>query len=87
MRSMSDAHAARNGRLHRTMAAALGVGEAELSDDSSPDTIASWDSLNHLNVVLAIESEFGIELTPDDVMNMIDIARIRALLHEYGVEV
>jgi acyl carrier protein len=47
------------------MAAVLGVGETELSDDSSPDTISSWDSLNHLSLVMAIESEFGIELTPD----------------------
>jgi acyl carrier protein len=84
---MSNAQPAWDRRLHRTMAATLGVDEAELSDDSSPDTIASWDSLNHLNVVLAIESEFGIELTPDDMMNMIDITRIRAVLRDYGVEV
>jgi acyl carrier protein len=76
-----------DGRLLRTMAAVLGVGETELSDDSSPDTVSAWDSLNHLNLVLAIESEFGIELTPDDVMNMGTIARVRAVLHQYGVEV
>lgn len=54
-----------DGRLLHTMAAVLGVGETELSDDSSPDTVSTWDSLNHLNLVMAIESEFGIELTPD----------------------
>jgi acyl carrier protein len=69
------------------MAAVLGIDELSLSDESSPDTIATWDSLNHLNIILAVEQEFGIEFSPDDVMNMVNVGRIRALLRGYGVEV
>jgi acyl carrier protein len=69
------------------MAAVLGIDELSLSDESSPDTIATWDSLNHLNIILAMEQEFGIEFSPDDVMNMVNVGRIRALLRGYGVEV
>jgi acyl carrier protein len=74
-------------RLLRTMAAVLGVDDDTLNDESSPDTVPTWDSLNHLNVVLALEQEFAIELSTDDVMSMVNLAVIRSILRGYGVEV
>jgi acyl carrier protein len=73
-------------RLYKTLAAVLGIDEQSLSEESSPDTIQSWDSLNHLNIILAMEQEFGIELSVDDAMNMVNIGRIREMLRAYGVE-
>ncbi len=29
-------------------------------------TSSTWDSLNHLNLILAIEEEFEIEIAPED---------------------
>jgi acyl carrier protein len=74
-------------RLYRTMAAVLGIAEQSLTEESSPDTIPAWDSLNHLNVIMAMEQEFGIELSADDAMSMLDVSCIRSLLRGYGVEV
>jgi acyl carrier protein len=74
-------------RLFRTVAAVLGVQADELSDESSPETIPVWDSLNHLNLVMALEGEFGVTLTPEDVMEMRNVGSIRALLSHSGVEV
>ena len=74
-------------RVYRTLSAALGVDETELTDDSSPESVPAWDSLNHLNVILAMESEFGIELSAEDAFAMSTVARIRDVLRTYGVEV
>jgi acyl carrier protein len=74
-------------RLYEVMSAVLGVSSVDLSDESSPDTLPSWDSLNHLNIIMAMEGEFGIELSPDDAFNMGDVAKIRAVLRDYGVEI
>jgi acyl carrier protein len=74
-------------RLQRTIADVLGVANEDLSDASSPDTIENWDSLNHFNIILAIESEFGVELSPEDAFNMGSVALIRAVLRGHGVEV
>jgi acyl carrier protein len=74
-------------RLYKTMAAVLGIDQSSLTEKSSPDTIPAWDSLNHLNVILAMEQEFGVELSPDDAMSMLDVSRIRSLLRGHGVEV
>jgi acyl carrier protein len=74
-------------RLHRTLQAVLGVPAEALSDDASPDTIATWDSLNHLNLVLALEAEFGVALSPQDVLDLRNVGLIRTVLRDYGVDV
>ena len=32
-----------------------------INNESSPDNIESWDSLKHMNLILALEEEFEIE--------------------------
>ena len=32
----------------------------------SSENTESWDSLNHLNLILAIEEEFELDIPPDD---------------------
>ena len=84
---MTHTNGSGDGRLFQTLSAALGVAEDELSDDSSPETVEAWDSLNHLNIILAMESEYEIELSAEDAMAMSTVARIRDVLRTYGVEV
>jgi acyl carrier protein len=74
-------------RLQRTIASVFGVDADGLTDESSPATIPSWDSLNHLNLVMAIEEEFGISLTPDEAAEMRDVGQVRAVLQRSGVSV
>ena len=31
------------------------------------ENTSEWDSLTHLNLVLALEEEFGIEITPEEI--------------------
>jgi acyl carrier protein len=49
---------------------------------SSPDTIESWDSLNHLNLVLAIEQEFGVQIMPEEIEQLLSVEHIIVLLDE-----
>ena len=72
-------------RLRQTIAAVLGVDPSDIDDDSSPDSVATWDSLNHLNLVMAIETEYGISLTAEDAMDMRNVALMRTILKERGI--
>lgn len=47
-----------------------------LTEESSPDSIGSWDSLNHLNLVLALEQEWGIQFSPEEMEQLLSMARI-----------
>lgn len=49
---------------------------------SSPDTIESWDSLQHLNLILALEQSFGLEFEPEEIERMTSIGAILAILEE-----
>jgi acyl carrier protein len=49
-----------------------------IDDDSSPASIASWDSLKHMQLVLALEEEFSIEFPDDVVPNLNSVASIES---------
>jgi acyl carrier protein len=41
-----------------------------IKPESSPETIDSWDSTQHLNFVLALEEKFGLQLSPEEMEQM-----------------
>ena len=53
--------------LSRVREIASDVLEADVTPDSSPETIESWDSVHHLNLVLALEEEYGFEFLPEEM--------------------
>lgn len=60
----------------------LGISPKDLSSDSSMDTVESWDSLSQMNLVLALEDEFGIEIPDLEIQNMISVNLIVLLVQE-----
>ena len=49
---------------------------AEVTVDSSPETIESWDSINHLNLVLSLEQEFGLSIDPNRIPELDSVRAI-----------
>jgi acyl carrier protein len=72
-------------RLHNVIAEVMGVPVETLTDEDTPSTIESWDSMAHLNLVLALQAEFGIELSSDEAAEMLSVGQIRRILLERGV--
>lgn len=55
----------------QTMASDLfGVPAERITADSSPQTLEAWDSIQHLNLVLAVEEKFGLQLSPEEIEQM-----------------
>ena len=73
-------------RLHRTIAQILGVPAADIDDSSSPEQLSTWDSLNHLNLVMALEQEFGLSLSIEDALEMRTVGSIRTVLARHGID-
>ena len=48
----------------------------EVTSDSSPQTIDTWDSLQHLNLVMELEMTLGVKFTPKDIETMTSVAAI-----------
>lgn len=49
---------------------------AEVSEDSSPDTLEAWDSLTHMNLVMALEEAFEIQFEVEDIADMLNVELI-----------
>lgn len=69
-------------RLKEILASVLGVPLEHIGPESSQDNIASWDSLRHMNLVLALEQEFSVALPDEEVVNINSYARIQSLLQQ-----
>ena len=54
-------------RVRRMVADVLDVPSAQVTRDTSPETVGNWDSVQHLNLVLSLESEFGVAVPPEDI--------------------
>ena len=65
----------------KTVAAdVLGVRRSEIDGNSTPQQFANWDSISHVSLVLAVEEQFGVEFTPEEITNMESIGKIAELL-------
>jgi acyl carrier protein len=74
-------------RLRQVIAEVLGVAPHLLTEASSPDSVEPWDSLGHLNVVMALESEFGVSVSAEAALHMRSVGLIRSALREQGVRI
>lgn len=60
----------------------FGVSRASVTAQSTPETIPSWDSLQQVHLVLALEEEFGIQFDVDEIAAMQALSMIVATVRE-----
>src|SRR5438445_6250801 len=53
--------------LSRVQQIASDVLLVDVTADSSPETVESWDSVQHLNLILAVEEEYGFQFSPEEM--------------------
>jgi acyl carrier protein len=69
-----------NERIKQVMAAILEIEISSIEDDSSIETLEAWDSVSHMNLVLAMEQEFGIEFSDDQMMEVLSVSKFNKVL-------
>jgi len=63
-------------RIKVIMAVVFEVQREEIYSEFSSETIESWDSLKHMNLVVALEEEFGIIFDDDEIIQMLNFALV-----------
>ncbi len=63
-------------RVLHVVSQVMEVSESSLSLDSSPDTVPEWDSLKHMNLVLALEEEFEVQFSDQQIVQMVSVSKI-----------
>ena len=58
----------------------LGIEAGAIRDTDSPKSLPQWDSVMHLQLLLALEAEFGIQFSPDEMAQLSSIGLIKQRL-------
>ena len=56
------------------------VDRASLKETSGPEQIETWDSVQHLNLILAMEAHFSLQFEPEEMDQMISLGRIAEIV-------
>ena len=72
-------------QLEELFATILQEPAATLSDAASPSTHRSWDSLRHIELVMAAEAAYGIRFATAEVVTIRTLGCMRELLQQKGI--
>jgi acyl carrier protein len=72
-------------RIRSVVAATFGIEPFAISDATSSDTVESWDSMNHIHLVVALEAEFGVSFEPEQAVELTSVRAITQALVALGV--
>jgi acyl carrier protein len=66
------------------VAQTFGIEPEAVKDDSGRENVEGWDSLGHMNLVMEIEEVYGVALSTDDALEIVDVASLKRILLERG---
>lgn len=66
--------------LKTTILSALNLEDWEITDTTTAGEIPGWDSLSHINVVLAVEKQFGVRFKGAEVLRLKNIGDLQRLV-------
>ena len=67
-------------KLYNVVSEILGVKKSDINEKSSQDNIENWDSLKHMNLIVALEEEFEIEFDDEEIVDSMNYALIVIIL-------
>ena len=73
-------------RLRNLLAGVFETAPEEIGDDASPETLPGWDSLRQLELMLALELEYGVRIPADTMLDLQTVPAIEEFLDEHGAQ-
>jgi acyl carrier protein len=67
-------------RLVEAVASVFGLSNDEVTPESSQENIAEWDSVGHLNLILAVEDACGVQFSTAQIPELTSVAAIQRAL-------
>lgn len=65
-------------RLTKVFRNVFGDDSIELTPATTADDIEGWDSLSHINLIIAVEIEFGIEFKQNEIQGFANVGELMA---------
>lgn len=71
--------------LRDTIADTLELPADQVTPDLNANSVESWDSFRHLQLMLAIEGEYGVQFDPGQIPDLTTVSKICSALEAKGV--
>ncbi len=52
------------------------VAPDQIAEDTSPDTLGEWTSLNHMQLMAALEDQFNIFISEEDSIRLVNYPKV-----------
>ena len=72
--------------LREVIADTLEIAPEEVVPELNGETVEAWDSFRHLQLILALENEYGVQFDPGQIPDLTTVAKIQAALIQKGVK-
>jgi acyl carrier protein len=72
-------------RLQNSFREGLALPPKYDATNADSNTLRQWDSVAHLQLLVAIEDEFGVRLSPSDIIGLKSYPAAIAILRRLGV--
>ena len=74
-------------KLYSIISKVMDVPESEINDESNPETIESWDSLNLYMLIDDIETEFNVKFILEEILEIKNVGDFKKQLKKHGVDI
>lgn len=72
--------------LRDILADILEISPEQVTPDLGVGTVENWDSFRHLQAILAIEGEYGVQFDPQRIAELTTVSQIQAELVLKGAQ-
>ena len=73
-----------NTKLNEIIASTLHIPLDRVTDQLTMTEVESWDSLQHMNLIVGLEQAFQAEFTFEEIVSMQSVAEIKRVLRSKG---
>lgn len=67
------------------VAEVLGVDYGAVTSETGPKTLPKWDSFAHIQLVAAVEETYRVQLSTDEIVNILSVSDFALLLRQKGI--
>lgn len=67
--------------LKRLILSVLKLDDWDIKDETIAASVPGWDSLNHVNVILAVEKHFHLHFKPVEILKLKNVGDLQRLVN------
>lgn len=69
-----------NKKLKKIFSKIIGIKETSIKLSTSPKNTKKWDSLAHMNLIMALENELKIKFTDNEITEMLTFELVQEII-------